>query len=212
MLTEDFFEKHLWSDWEKRSWHDIEQTPHVLISNDQRMLKDSAGAPIVIPPVPSLPTYMQQPPSQMTAQMFQPYTPPQLQYLTVQPGPPQTIIQYAQENSQPHPMIAAHQPVAVQPGPPKTIIQNAQPITTQPGAVPVPVTLPPGMQQQQPQIFHPANNLSLQQTNSTRTLMNLHAPAPTISPGAAPVVEANEGGAVSPVSGAGTTTPMAVPA
>ena len=43
MLQPDFFEKHNWSDWEVRSWHDVEKEPHVLLSDHKEFMGDANG-------------------------------------------------------------------------------------------------------------------------------------------------------------------------
>jgi hypothetical protein len=166
MLSDDFFEKHEWSDWEKRSWHDCEQVPHVLVSDDKKLMMDESGNELVILPVPALPTYMAAPPAAFTQQMYTPYTPPPLQYITVPTGPPPSISQY----------VAGYQ----------------QPIMQQPGAVPM---QQPGQPPTQPVCMHAAGQgqlaeqsaMAMQQTDSTKTKINMNAPVPVVQqPGSAP--------------------------
>jgi hypothetical protein len=211
MLSDDFFEKHEWSDWEKRSWHDVEQVPHVLVSDEKELMKDESGNELVILSIPTLPTYMIAPPAVFTQQMYVPYTPPQLQYITVPTGPPQSISQYGAGYQQP----VMQQPGAVpmqQPGgvpmqqPGAVPMQQPGAVLMQPGAVPM---QQPGQPPMQPVCMHAAGQgqlaqqsaMAMQQTGSTKTMINVNAPVPVVQqPGSGAGGVQEEATAVSPVS------------
>jgi hypothetical protein len=86
MLDADFFALHKWTKWDQKVWHECEHKPHVLLSDEERIMCDEYGKPIEVPQVPTslLPQYMTAP--VMTTQNFTPYTPPALVY--IQPGAP----------------------------------------------------------------------------------------------------------------------------
>jgi hypothetical protein len=75
MLDANFFARHKWSGWDKRAWHDCERAPHVLLSDDESMMRDEDGKAIETPQVP-MPAFLQRP-----AHNFAPYTPPTLFYI-----------------------------------------------------------------------------------------------------------------------------------
>jgi hypothetical protein len=66
MITEDMMDNMNWSKWDKRSWHDTQQLPHVVLSDK---IEFTRGVPIQ--PIMDLPAYMLQPPQQFLPTMYQ---------------------------------------------------------------------------------------------------------------------------------------------
>ena len=65
-LTEEFFTKNEWSDWDKRAWADLTKSPAVLLSDHAKF---TGGVPVQ--PAVNLPVWMTQP-GQMNAAMYAP--------------------------------------------------------------------------------------------------------------------------------------------
>ena len=66
ILTEKMMDDLGWSSWDKKSWGDLQRTPHVMLSDKEQF---TAGVPTQ--PLMDLPVYMVQPPAQFTPAMYQ---------------------------------------------------------------------------------------------------------------------------------------------
>jgi hypothetical protein len=65
MLTSEMMDGMGWSDWDKKSWADLQRTPHVVLSDKREFTE---GVPIH--PLVDLPVYMTQPAQQFTPAMY----------------------------------------------------------------------------------------------------------------------------------------------
>jgi hypothetical protein len=65
MLTEEMMDGMAWSDWDKKSWADLQSDPHVVLSDKKKF---TSGVPIQ--PLVNLPIYMTQPMQQFTPAMY----------------------------------------------------------------------------------------------------------------------------------------------